>query len=411
MPGAGSGADAGITLPASFAIVPAQAGPRDSLVTLLVEGDTGNERLRRTIRFRLVAQQRSTIPVFLTARCIAPDTRCQMASPCTRQDYCEEQGETCGSDGECVSLLQTLDRDASLPNGSCVPYCTNVACGASDGCGGTCLTGDCGGNGVCQNGVCVCGTGDAVCGATCLPAASIACQPGMMESQPCGACGTQTRTCGTDCQWGSWDVCTGEGACMPGSTRVQDCGACGTQSAACGVDCQWGAWGTCGGTGCTPGDTQTQSCGNCGTQTRSCISSCQWSAWSTCNGQGVCTPGAVDRAGCGDCGTHSRTCTSACAWGSFGTCTGQGCSPGSTRQGSCDPCAHQTCTSSCTWGACGLDSGAACTYLSGTHHRSCSRCACGLQFCLSSCQWSTGCVSFCGGRNSGACQSSCSGGC
>ena len=334
VPDSGLAPDAGISLPASFAIVPPHAGPRDTIVSLLVEGITAYETLRRVVRFRIVPQQRNTIPVFLSATCLEVDTRCHIVAGCTRQSYCEEIGETCGDDGNCTGVMQNPTRDAGLPSG-CVPYCTHASCGDPDGCGGHCETGTCGDNAVCESGVCVCGAGDARCGATCMPMASIACAPGAM--------------------------------------RVQNCGSCGTQSAVCDANCQWGAWGACTGTGCMPGQTQTQSCGNCGTQTRSCVATCTWSAW--------------------------------------GACGGQGCAPGSTQRGGCDPCEHQTCSGSCTWSACSLNAGAACTWLSGTHSRSCGACACGRQYCLGSCVWSTGCVSFCGGVNSGSCLGGCGSGC
>ncbi|MEI8255686.1 MAG: hypothetical protein WCJ30_08445, partial [Deltaproteobacteria bacterium] len=92
------GADGGIALPASFAIVPPQDGPRDEMVTLVVEGRTEHETLRRTVRFRLVPHQPSVIRVFLAAQCLAPDARCTATSPCTLQAYCEESGRTCGDD-------------------------------------------------------------------------------------------------------------------------------------------------------------------------------------------------------------------------------------------------------------------------------------------------------------------------
>ncbi|MCA9517184.1 MAG: M23 family metallopeptidase, partial [Myxococcales bacterium] len=33
------------------------------------------------------------------------------------------------------------------------------------------------------------------------------CSPGQTQSQGCGRCGTQTRTCGGNCQWGGWSGC------------------------------------------------------------------------------------------------------------------------------------------------------------------------------------------------------------
>ena len=36
-----------------------------------------------------------------------------------------------------------------------------------------------------------------------------ACAPGDPQSQGCGNCGQQARTCGNDCQWGEWGACAG----------------------------------------------------------------------------------------------------------------------------------------------------------------------------------------------------------
>ncbi len=124
------------------------------------------------------------------------------------------------------------------------------------------------------------------------------CTPGQTQSQGCGNCGTQSRTCGSNCMWGSWGTCSGQGSCSPGQTQTQGCGNCGSQSRTCTSSCQWGSWSTCAGQGvCSPGTTQTQDCCDCGTQSRTCSGSCQWPSWSTCSGpdpdggQGVCDTG------------------------------------------------------------------------------------------------------------------------
>ena len=140
---------------------------------------------------------------------------------------------------------------------------------------------------------------------------------------------------------------------------------------------------------CAPGDRR--GCGSCGTQT--CTGACTWSA---CAGEGVCAAGATRPQGCGNCGTQMQRCSTACAWENVGGCTGSGpCAPGATQGGGCDPCAQQVCQSNCNWGGCALRPGNGCEYQAGRHHRGCSACQCGLQFCLPSCQWSTSCVSCC----------------
>lgn len=104
---------------------------------------------------------------------------------------------------------------------------------------------------------------------------------------------------------------------------------------------------------------------------------------------GECAPGTT-RA-CGNCGR--QTCTPSCTWGGCGS---EGaCAPGQTRGEGCDPCSQQVCNGSCQWGGCQLRPGAACEFRGGRNNRGCSRCRCGLQWCLNSCQWSTDCTSCC----------------
>ena len=74
-------------------------------------------------------------------------------------------------------------------------------------------------------------------------------------------------------------------ACTPGQTQSDDCGHCGTRKRTCQSDCQWGAWGSCGGQGpCAPGDTEARDCCDCGSQSRSCSGQCTWSDWTPCGG-------------------------------------------------------------------------------------------------------------------------------
>jgi len=63
------------------------------------------------------------------------------------------------------------------------------------------------------------------------------CSPGAVETDVCGNCGTDSRTCGGDCQWGPWSGCLNEGVCAEGTT--QGCGICGG-SQTCESNCQWG---------------------------------------------------------------------------------------------------------------------------------------------------------------------------
>ncbi len=115
----------------------------------------------------------------------------------------------------------------------------------------------------------------------------------------------------------------GQRECNPGDQQVQGCGNCGTQSRSCDSNGNWGGWSGCGGSGpCSPGQGQTQGCGNCGSQQRSCGGNCQWSGWGSCNGQGECAPGQVQQQACCDCGTQQRVCDGACRWGAMSQCAG-----------------------------------------------------------------------------------------
>jgi len=149
-----------------------------------------------------------------------------------------------------------------------------------------------------------------------------ACTSGAKQTQACGNCGTQSRTCASSCQWGSWSSCSGEGPCAKGKKESRACGNCGTQSRTCSSKCQWGSWSSCAGQGvCTGGKKESRTCGLCGTQTRTCSSKCAWGSWSSCAGQGVCTPGKKEYQGCDPSGIRTRTCNTSCQWSSWGPCS------------------------------------------------------------------------------------------
>jgi len=77
------------------------------------------------------------------------------------------------------------------------------------------------------------------------------CTPGVLQNEPCGMCGTRTRTCQADRTWGAYNDCSQEGECLPGSTEWRDCtpqggyGATGREFHECRDDCTWGEWGSC----------------------------------------------------------------------------------------------------------------------------------------------------------------------
>jgi hypothetical protein len=139
--------------------------------------------------------------------------------------------------------------------------------------------------------------------------------------------------------------------CTPNATSTEACGNCGTATRTCGSNCMWGAYGTCEGEGaCKPGASDSASCGNCGTHSRTCAADCTWNAYGTCTGEGACAPGAT-RTGCDPCG--QEVCNNACAWGS--TCEPQkqclyksGGSFQCCGAGKCQFCNEATCD----WFAC-----------------------------------------------------------
>ncbi len=79
------------------------------------------------------------------------------------------------------------------------------------------------------------------------PAGCQACNPGQVQSQACGNCGTKTRTCSSNGQWSAWSTCQGQGVCSPGAKQSRDCCDCGTQARTCTASCQWADWGSCSG--------------------------------------------------------------------------------------------------------------------------------------------------------------------
>jgi len=231
------------------------------------------------------------------------------------------QNQDCG-DGDCGTQLRTCGNECTwLGWGDCALKSENACyqdqtqdCGncGTETCTSSCQWGSCSGEGVCTPGA----------------------------TQGCGLCGSQT--CTSSCNWGS---CGGEGVCTPGATQNQDCGDCGTQSRNCGSDCQWGLWGSCGGEGvCTPNTTR--GCGDCGTQT--CTSSC---AWGSCEDEGICTPGsseactpALPNENC----IGERICNGSCSWGTCNVncpvltpdCCPVGCVDTQTDRNNCGTCGH-----------------------------------------------------------------------
>ncbi len=197
------------------------------------------------------------------------------------------------------------------------------------------------------------GTYSGLPGTTCE--VSCACTKGKKETQACGNCGSRSRTCGSNCQWGAWSACGGQGVCKAGTKDSDACGNCGTKSRTCTSKCAWGAWSSCAGQGaCTAGKKETQKCGKCGSQTRTCSNTCGWGKWSACSGEGVCTAGQKESGACGLCGTHARICGSDCQWDPFSACSGEGeCKAGAVESTKCCDCGQKsrTCDAKCHWSA------------------------------------------------------------
>jgi cellulose 1,4-beta-cellobiosidase len=102
--------------------------------------------------------------------------------------------------------LATSSFSASV--GPCAPSCVGQACGASDGCGGTCAAGTCDAGLHCSAGACVC---DATsCGGCCMAGQ---CQMGTSSS----ACGTGGSTCAA-CSFGT--TCNAGQCTQPPATAV-----------------------------------------------------------------------------------------------------------------------------------------------------------------------------------------------
>ncbi len=105
---------------------------------------------------------------------------------------------------------------------------------------------------------------------------SCECNPGQVETQGCGNCGSRSRTCGSNCYWGGWSGCGGEGPCAPGQTQSQGCCDCGTQSRTCSGSCQWQDWSGCQGPDPDGGQTvcDTGEPGPCAEGRRRCRDGC-----------------------------------------------------------------------------------------------------------------------------------------
>lgn len=228
---------------------------------------------------------------------------------CTSQGVCAPGATQACSDGGVQSCA------ASCQWGSCggtqcqAGQVDHLACGNCGDQSRSCVNGSwgpygaCGGQGACKPGASqACGDGGTQsCSNICQwsTCSGTACQSGQVDTERCGNCGTNTRTC-VNGNWTPFGTCTGQGVCAPGSTA--SCGSGGTET--CNATCQYDLC-----TGQTCAGPYLQSCGVCGFETRTC-SNGTWSNWSACMSERDCVPGST-RA-CTDGGAQS--CNLQCYW-------------------------------------------------------------------------------------------------
>ena len=190
---------------------------------------------------------------------LRPMATCQWDA-CTGQACSGDASQACGNCG-------TQGRMCTNGTWSAWSACTGESTVCTSGATQACMVGD-------QPGAETCDT------TTCVWDACVACSG--PAQQPCGNCGTQSRTCGANGNWNDFGPCTGEGMCVAGTTQA--CSTSGYFQTCDLATCQWDACVTCSGAAQQP-------CGNCGTQSRTC-SSGVWSAWGTCGGEGACVAGS-----------------------------------------------------------------------------------------------------------------------
>lgn len=316
----------GIALPASFTVVPREGGPRDELVTLVVEASATEPSgtvlaLRRTARFRFAPQNPQELRVFLSAACAASASDCTTVAPsaCTVSVRCAELGQTCGDEGTCVAVEVPLRPSPRIPfepdGATAMDARRDGAIDASDARTDSAI------DAIDAIDVTVDGDGG--------PDASVADVPSDVR---CGVTGTpccsgSACSSGSECFGGTCRACgQPTQSCCPGSTcaSIAECSA-GTCRACGGIDER-----CCSGTTCRAGaDCRAGTCRACGQPTQSCC------AGNTCASIAECSAGT-----CRACGGVSERCCNGtdCRAGGYcsaGTCracgaSGQPCCPSST---------------------------------------------------------------------------------
>lgn len=133
------------------------------------------------------------------------------------------------------------------------------------------------------------------------PPAGSACDTTEVDQEPCGKCGTHSRTCAADGTgkkvWGAWSFCVGEltnsDACDPSMTYPSEpCGNCGTRPRVCKPDCSMAFGDVCtepsfnGEAACAPGSSGyvvgAACTGSNAGRTRTCDGTCRWTTSTSC---------------------------------------------------------------------------------------------------------------------------------
>lgn len=274
--------------------------------------------------------------------CWSP-TKAKESQPCgskgTQTRTCKAacSGEDCTAWGQCVGQQCVGEKPSTTKAcGKCGTQTQSVDCDDKTGLWSPGGFGTCTGEGICSPGeTAECGNeGSKTCGDSCgwgtCEGEKIDCEGS--NSQACGNCGTQTRTCDrTSGKWNTWGECVGEKECAIGATET--CGdgkgvklcsdTCGWNTCTCNEGYSWD------GTTCIESKKEcsletkpeeSQPCGDrCGTQTRtvSCDTATGvWTPgeWSECGSEGECKPKGVKR-----CSTYDdppyRVCLPTCQWG------------------------------------------------------------------------------------------------
>ncbi len=321
-----------------------------------------------------------------------PSTVCAHGA-CVSRDPCLsvvcDDGFVC-SVGSCVNELVDQDGDGYPASSDCDDTDLNVKPGTTAECSTAC------------------GTGTTTCTGNrwgpCSAPSDCLCTRGETRNEPCGRCGTATRTCDENGEW-SADVsaCGNEGECSPDATEVGACagggGPCERRSRTCTIECVWGDWGLCEGQDeCVPLDRETRACGDCGEQERTCTDQCLWGSYGSCNDEGQCTPDDTDSRGCGGCGTETRTCGGSCSWGAWSGCAAGSCTPGDTDTEACGACGTRTrtCGVDCNWGTWSGCAGEGSCAAGDSESRGCGDCGTQTRTCSAQCTWSA--YGVCGGE-------------